>query len=388
MLKCLVGSHNYNLNDENSDKDWKIFLYPTFDNLYKGTNNTKPTTITDIEDIETKDIRQLINLFYKCNPAYFEILFSKEVEYNEQLEESEFYKYIMKNRGSIIFHNLPKFYASCMGTFDQKRKSLLKGTSGTQHLMEKYGYDVKAGVHAYRNLDIVEKLVEIINIITTYNLLSENAEYILKSTYEDTLRNIFRNSYIVESIYSKVIEYNNYFENDSHLLALTDNLFSLFIEDKNTIKYLIKFMNSSFDTIWEIKNGKYTYKELLDILYEKEQRVKELKNHEIFDKKYVNFEVLEKAEEILQKEILENIIKSNIRVEKKFSEDIKENEKYLLRIDSKEQEDVYDEDIDGEWEEIQYTHNISHLIKLKEPVKNDIHKSIHPYMSKTELEKE
>ena len=96
----------------------------------------------------------------------------------------------------------------------------------------------------------------------------------------------------------------------------------------------------------------------------------------------------EKAEEILQKEILENIIKSNIRVEKKFSEDIKENEKYLLRIDSKEQEDVYDEDIDGEWEEIQYTHNISHLIKLKEPVKNDIHKSIHPYMSKTELEKE
>ena len=49
MLKFLVGSHNYNLNTEESDKDWKVFLYPSFDNLYNNTYNTRPTTITEKE---------------------------------------------------------------------------------------------------------------------------------------------------------------------------------------------------------------------------------------------------------------------------------------------------------------------------------------------------
>ena len=33
-FKSLVGSHNYNLNIETSDKDYKVFVFPTFDDLY------------------------------------------------------------------------------------------------------------------------------------------------------------------------------------------------------------------------------------------------------------------------------------------------------------------------------------------------------------------
>lgn len=37
VLKALVGSHNYNLNTESSDKDYKYFVLPTLDDLYNGT---------------------------------------------------------------------------------------------------------------------------------------------------------------------------------------------------------------------------------------------------------------------------------------------------------------------------------------------------------------
>ena len=36
LIKALVGSHNYNLNTETSDKDYKVFVLPTFNELYKG----------------------------------------------------------------------------------------------------------------------------------------------------------------------------------------------------------------------------------------------------------------------------------------------------------------------------------------------------------------
>lgn len=35
-MKAIVGSHNYNLNTDTSDKDYKYFVLPTFDELYCG----------------------------------------------------------------------------------------------------------------------------------------------------------------------------------------------------------------------------------------------------------------------------------------------------------------------------------------------------------------
>ena len=35
VLKALVGSHNYNLNTPESDKDYKLFVLPTYDDLYE-----------------------------------------------------------------------------------------------------------------------------------------------------------------------------------------------------------------------------------------------------------------------------------------------------------------------------------------------------------------
>ena len=39
-VRALVGSHNYNLNDESSDRDYKVFVFPNFGDLYKGKRYT------------------------------------------------------------------------------------------------------------------------------------------------------------------------------------------------------------------------------------------------------------------------------------------------------------------------------------------------------------
>lgn len=340
MLKFLVGSHNYNLNTEESDKDWKVFLYPSFDNLYNNTYNTRPTTITENEDVETKDIRQMMDLFEKCNPAYFELLYSKESDHSDNMSESKFLNYILKNRDAIIFHNLPKFFSACMGTYDQKRKSLLKGTSGTQHLMEKFGYDTKAGVHAYRNLDIIERLYVIIETIVNYRNISYLGNYSTKVSDKD--KNMFleeiisgyKSSIFYETtyvpIYKIALQYTKTFSNNFDSATIKDCL-----PEPYKFKYdnLREFMNHSFNEIWDIKDGKYSYNRLMELLRQKEFRVNELKNSEIFSKKYINFNVINQARDILKEEVKSKIIKETLRVDIKNKEDIKPEDKYVFKVD-------------------------------------------------------
>ena len=65
-LKALVGSHNYNLNTPSSDKDYKYFVYPTWDDLYDGKKYHKEV-VTETEDYTVHDIRQLPMLIWKAN---------------------------------------------------------------------------------------------------------------------------------------------------------------------------------------------------------------------------------------------------------------------------------------------------------------------------------
>ncbi len=37
VLEALSGSHNYNLNTPTSDRDYKVFVAPTFSDLYRGS---------------------------------------------------------------------------------------------------------------------------------------------------------------------------------------------------------------------------------------------------------------------------------------------------------------------------------------------------------------
>lgn len=158
-FSSLVGSHNYGLNDENSDKDYKLFLIPDFSDLYTG-NRFHEQTIGEDEDYDVHDIRKLSDLLYKSNVNYMETLVSKEMLANPCVlnEMSE----IVCLRDDIFKMNLPHFYDACIGMSLQKEIEVKcdRYTSGTKHLFEKYGYDSKQALHSYRNLKILVDFAE------------------------------------------------------------------------------------------------------------------------------------------------------------------------------------------------------------------------------------
>ena len=153
VLKALVGSHNYNLANEESDRDYKVFVSPTFEELYKGERYSK-SIIGETEDNDIHDIRKLTDLLFKANINFLEVLASNEIiipEGNEEIEQ------ILSMKKEIFKMNLPYLYDSCRGMHYNKMKLLEKGTSGTQHLVDKYQYDTKQALHAYRVMDFIYK---------------------------------------------------------------------------------------------------------------------------------------------------------------------------------------------------------------------------------------
>ncbi|WP_310877045.1 DNA polymerase beta superfamily protein [Priestia megaterium] len=116
VFKALVGSHNYGLNTETSDKDYKVFFYPDFNQLYSGEKYSKSTT-SDTEDIEYHDIRKLPDMLWKSNVNFLEVLFSKEVS-----EVNELFEALISRSEKIAGMNKPYLYDACMGMFFKKQK--------------------------------------------------------------------------------------------------------------------------------------------------------------------------------------------------------------------------------------------------------------------------
>ncbi|MFJ8247395.1 DNA polymerase beta superfamily protein [Peribacillus asahii] len=154
LLKALTGSHNYNLATEDSDKDYKIFVAPTFEDLYKG-NQYKKNIVTNVVDKDIKDIRQLPSLLYKSNLAYLELLFSDEIDvHDERLYE------LIRLRDNIVKMNLPQLFKSTGGMFINRMKRIDHATEGTQHLVDKYGYNTKEAMHGFRSLYVLVRFAE------------------------------------------------------------------------------------------------------------------------------------------------------------------------------------------------------------------------------------
>lgn len=151
VLKALVGSHNYGLANAESDRDYKVLIAPTFEELYQGKMFAKDI-ITETEDNSIHDIRKLPSLFFKSNINYLEVLESSELiipSGNPEIEK------IISLKKEIAKMNLPYFFSACRGMHLQKLSAIGKGTEGTQHLVDAYGYDTKQATHSYRCMKVV-----------------------------------------------------------------------------------------------------------------------------------------------------------------------------------------------------------------------------------------
>lgn len=158
LFKTLVGSHNYGLNTETSDKDYKAFVLPTFDDLYYGEKVSKSIT-SDEEDISIHDIRMLTNMLYKSNVNFIEVLFSKEFDINSEFLFTETHDFLIKlrrNREKYAKMNLPYLWNACIGMYYQNRKKMMYITLTVNDKNLKL-YDTKKAMTAYRILDFLER---------------------------------------------------------------------------------------------------------------------------------------------------------------------------------------------------------------------------------------
>ena len=159
IFRALVGSNNYNLNDETSDKDYKIFVAPTFDDLYHNKQFSK-SYIGETVDLDVHDIRKISSLWWKANVNFLEVLYSNEIIINPDLPITSPLNEIFKYKKEIARMNLPYLYNACVGMHFTKKKQIDKGTSGTQHLVDKYGYDTKQSLHALRILEFLKRFAD------------------------------------------------------------------------------------------------------------------------------------------------------------------------------------------------------------------------------------
>ena len=150
-LKALVGSHNYNLNTPKSDKDYKYFVWPTFEDLYRNQEYHKEV-VTNTEDYTIHDIRKLPSLLWKANLNFIEILYSRELSGNSTLID-----YLTENREKLATMNLPRLYAASMGTSIQKEKLMLMDSPARHEAIQTYGYDPKSAHHAIRVVDFLTR---------------------------------------------------------------------------------------------------------------------------------------------------------------------------------------------------------------------------------------
>lgn len=158
VLEALSGSHNYNLNTPTSDRDYKVFVAPSFADLYNGNMIHKEWIGTE-RDVLVHDVRKISELLWRSNPSFLEIMFSKGAIIPDTFARPYIDElYGMRDR--IAKMNLPYLYDATVGIARGKLNDLTKGTSGTADLVAKFGYDTKQAMHCIRCLEVLERFAD------------------------------------------------------------------------------------------------------------------------------------------------------------------------------------------------------------------------------------
>lgn len=146
------GSMNYGLfideEEYKSDVDTKAIVLPTLDDLISGNRMKSTKYDLDGEQIDVKDIRVMVDMWKKSNPAYLEILFTKYKVISPLYEK--FINDIIKIGDDIVKMNFPQL-AKCMsGMSKEKVIAMEHPYPSLLDKIEKFGYDPKQLHHIIR----------------------------------------------------------------------------------------------------------------------------------------------------------------------------------------------------------------------------------------------
>jgi predicted nucleotidyltransferase len=228
-FKALVGSHNYNLNTPESDKDYKVFFYPSFDDLYAGEKYSKAKT-SETEDIEYHDIRKLPDMLWKSNVNFVEVLFSVDVKTYDNL-----YKTLHSKREEIARMNLPYLYDACMGMFFKKKKEFQRDKESDQKKAFKHA------MSALRILDFLDRYEK-----TNFSSFENSIKYSKLDNAYYFLMDIRNGKYTIEQLEN---QFSLAEENTNYLLK---DIYKKSNEDLETKEWLYKVVK------WEVEEKIFT----------------------------------------------------------------------------------------------------------------------------------
>ena len=147
---AMVGSHNYNLADSNSDYDFKLFIYPTFMDLYNGAKKNGFDVKIKECDLKTTDIRKLKDCLVKSSINFAEVFFSDDIyiptNENEDLDKAnkEMVSFFIRNREAMAALNVKYLIKTSKGMI-QSRTNAFTNNGNYKSAAEAYKTGIMLG---------------------------------------------------------------------------------------------------------------------------------------------------------------------------------------------------------------------------------------------------
>jgi predicted nucleotidyltransferase len=145
VVCSLVGSRNYNLQTENSDFDFIVFVVPP--SVMCAEKRSEEIEVGD-SHMTIHDLRKLPKLLWDSYPLNLEILFSEKRYMCDEMESLLYGK-----RENIAGMNRPFLYKFCMKQYDKRLKKLVGTMNAQRDAAEQYQKDA---MHAFRMLYILQ----------------------------------------------------------------------------------------------------------------------------------------------------------------------------------------------------------------------------------------
>ncbi|MBR2652751.1 MAG: hypothetical protein IKC22_01300 [Bacilli bacterium] len=198
------GSMNYGLyvNDDEykSDVDTKAIVLPTLDDLVNGNKMVSTKYDFEGEQIDVKDIRVMMDMWCKSNPAYLEILFTQYCMFNNKYET--YIRQILEMGDDIVKMNFPQLAKCISGMSKEKVAAMEHPYPSLIDKIEKYGYDSKQLHHIIR----LNRLI--IEVFLNGIPFGEALDISEQERFKNFLINVKKSKYSLEMARRMAIEYD------------------------------------------------------------------------------------------------------------------------------------------------------------------------------------
>lgn len=161
-IKMLYGSQNFGYNDENSDKDYLMFVIPSWHDILKNNMISKECKDKETNSIiKIKDIRLIPKMIEKANFNDLQFLYAQEQEGTDIL------KWFYLNKDLLMKANLRQcYYSNCGFILGQLRELTSKNLirAYTHYQLLKQLYENKKKIKFFNNkLQFDRKQIEKMN---------------------------------------------------------------------------------------------------------------------------------------------------------------------------------------------------------------------------------